>query len=197
LNRILILFAHPALQKSRVNKVLIQDLDKIDDVSFRDLYQIYPELDIDVASEQYLLLKHDVIIFHHPFFWYSTPAILKEWQDLVLQHGWAYGSQGTSLKNKLFFSVVTSGGRREAYCKEGYNNFTIRQLLAPLEQTARLCKMIYLPPFVVHGTHSITPDKVRYHKSNYEKLLVLLRDNRIDVDKARSLLYLNDYLDNL
>lgn len=27
----------------------------------------------------------------HPFYWYSTPALLKEWQDLVLEHGWAYG----------------------------------------------------------------------------------------------------------
>lgn len=197
MNRILILFAHPAFQKSRVNKVLIQDIDKIDAVTFRDLYQIYPEFDIDVASEQQLLLAHDVIIFHHPFFWYSTPAILKEWQDLVLRHGWAYGSQGRSLKNKIFLSVVTSGGRREAYCKEGHNNFTVRQLLAPLEQTARLCKMIYLPPFVVHGTHSITPDKVRYHKSNYEKLLFLLRDDRINLKKAQPLLYLNDYLEKL
>ena len=91
---ILILFAHPALEKSRVNRVLIRDIPGIEGVTFHDLYETYPDFDIDVAREQELLLAHDTIVLHHPFFWYSTPAMLKEWQDLVLEHGWAYGSGG-------------------------------------------------------------------------------------------------------
>ena len=81
--KILVLFAHPAFHKSKVNKVLVDGLDKIGHVTFHDLYEEYPESDIDVKREQKLLKQHDVIILHFPFFWYSTPAILKEWQDLV------------------------------------------------------------------------------------------------------------------
>ena len=114
MKRILILFAHPALQKSRVNKYLIENITDIESVTFRDLYQLYPEMDIDVKLEQELLIANDVIIFHHPFFWYSVPAILKEWQDLVLEHGWAYGHVGNALKSKWFFNALTTGGRREA-----------------------------------------------------------------------------------
>jgi glutathione-regulated potassium-efflux system ancillary protein KefG len=195
LKKILILFAHPAFQKSRVNRILVDKLDDIDGIIFHDLYQSYPEMDINVEIEQNLLLQSDIIIFHHPFFWYNTPAILKEWQDLVLEHGWAYGSKGNALKNKWFFNVITTGGQKKAYQVGGYNNFTIRQLLAPIEQTVNLCKMIFLPPFVVHGTHSIKEDEVIYNKEKYVKLLMLVRDDQIDLPKIIALNYLNDYLE--
>lgn len=193
MKKILILFAHPALQKSRVNRVLIGGMDEIEGVTFHDLYQAYPEIDIEVQREKELLGQHDIIVFHHPFFWYSTPPILKEWQDLVLEHGWAYGSKGNALKGKLFFNMITSGGRGEAYTEQGYNNFTIRQLLAPIEQTVNLCKMIFLPPYVIHGTHSISGESIQRHKEKYFRLLSLLRDEKLDIASLRKLAYLNDY----
>ncbi len=194
MKKILILFAHPAFHKSRINKILVEGIDQIEGVTFHDLYQWYPELDIDISKEQALLNEHDVVIFHHPFFWYSTPPILKEWQDLVLEHDWAYGSKGNALVGKLFFNVITTGGKREAYCAKGYNNYTVRQLLAPLEQTARLCKMIFLPPYAIHGTYSITPKEVVEHRKKYFDLLAILRRDTLDVKKAQQSLYMNDYL---
>ncbi len=74
-----------------MNRVLVQRVRDLPGVTFHDLYEEYPEFDIDLHREQRLLLDHDVIIFQHPLFWHSTPAILREWQDLVLEHGWAYG----------------------------------------------------------------------------------------------------------
>ena len=79
--KVLILFAHPALEKSRVNRRLIEAVKTLDGVTFHDLYQLYPDLDIDVAREQALLTEHDVVVMQHPLYWYSTPAMLKEWQD--------------------------------------------------------------------------------------------------------------------
>ena len=195
MRKILIIFAHPALHKSRVNKVLIEDIDRMEGITFHDLYDAYPEMDIDANIEKNLLEQNDVIVFHYPFFWYSTPAILKEWQDLVLEHGWAYGHEGNALKNKLFFNIITTGGKKEAYSKNNSQTITMRQLLAPIEQTAKLCKMIFIPPYVIHGTHSITEDKVINHKHNYHKILTLFRDNKVDLSKLSSLDYLNDYLE--
>lgn len=192
MRKILILFAHPALQKSRVNRCLIENIEHIEGVTFHDLYEAYPEMDIDVSYEQKLLTNNDIIIFHHPFFWYSTPAILKEWQDLVLEHGWAYGHEGMSLKDKLFFNVITTGGKKDGY---GKNNTTIRQLLAPIERTAKLCRMIYLPPYVIHGTYSIAENNILKHKDNYHKLLILFRDDKINISKLTSLEYLNEYFE--
>jgi len=194
-NKILVLFAHPAFQKSRVNRVLVEKIQDLQGVTFHDLYESYPELDIATEAEQELLARHDVVVFQHPFFWYSTPAILKEWQDLVLEHGWAYGSKGTALQGKILFNAITTGGREEAYRREGHNRFTMRELLAPLEQTARLCGMEFLPPFVAHGTHRMAPEEMEAHGKDYRRVLEAIRDNRLDLDYARSAPRLNSDLD--
>ena len=65
--KVLILFAHPAYEKSRVHKRLNLHLRSLDRVTFRDLYEAYPDLDINVKKEQQLLLEHDIIIFSTPF----------------------------------------------------------------------------------------------------------------------------------
>ena len=90
--RVLVLFAHPALERSRVNRHLVEVARAVPGVKVHDLYEVYPAFNINAKREQQLLLEHDVIVFQHPFYWYSTPAILKEWQDIVLEHGWAYGA---------------------------------------------------------------------------------------------------------
>ena len=70
----------------------------------------------------------------------------------------------------------------------------MRQLLAPIEQTAKLCKMIFLPPFVIHGTHSIKMEYVDDHRDALHQLLIDLRNERVDIDNTREGSYLNDYL---
>ena len=192
---ILILFAHPAARRSRVNRRLIKAIQNLDGATVNDLYEAYPDLDIDVAREQQLLAAHDIVVFQHPFYWYSTPAILKEWQDLVLEHGWAYGRHGNALEGKILMNAITAGGGEEAYRHEGMNNFTMRELLAPIEQTARLCGMVYLPPFVVHGTHQLCDREIDEHGQDYRRILVGLRDGTIDLDAARSLPRINSDLD--
>lgn len=192
--KILILFAHPAFHRSKVNKLLVDGLSNIEGVTFHDLYEEYPELDIDVKREQQLLLQHDIIVFQFPMFWYSTPAILKEWQDMVLEHGWAYGSKGDALKDKLFFCVITTGGPHQAYREGGFHNHTVNQLIAPLRQTAVLCKMKPLPSFVIHGTHVLEPAEILDYRKELLSLLKVMVGNEFDPDKANMSGYLNDYL---
>lgn len=191
IGRILVLFAHPALEKSRLNRRLVDAVRDLPGVTVHDLYEEYPDFEIDVAREQELLLEHDGIVFQHPFFWYSTPAMLKQWQDLVLQHGWAYGSQGTALHGKWMMSAITTGGREEAYGPDGRNRFTIRQLLAPIEQTAALCGMDYLPPFVVHGTHRMQEPEMQDHAADYRAVLEGLGHGALDREAIRPLPRLN------
>ncbi len=180
--RILILFAHPAMQKSRVNRRLIDAVQDLDGVTIHDLYEAYPRYDIDVPREQALLEAHDLIVFQHPFYWYSTPSIIKEWQDLVLEHGWAYGAKGRALHGKRWLQVTTTGAPEEAYCAEGRMHFTARQLLAPLEQTARLCGMRFLAPFVLHNTHSMDETDIAAPAQDYRELLIALRDGLVDLE---------------
>lgn len=189
---VLVLFAHPALQKSRVNRKLVDRIRSIDGITFHDLYETYHDFHINVAHEQALLSEHDIIVFQHPIFWFSVPALLKEWMDLVLQHGWAYGKTGKALKGKLLLSVISTGGRESLYQKDGYNRHTVAEFLAPISQTAVVCGMRYLPPFVVHGTNTITLDEIQLQSENYEKLLKALRDNTVDLEEAERHLRINE-----
>lgn len=95
MKRVLVLFAHPAVHKSRINRHLADAVRGLEQVTFHDLYEAYPDFLIDVPREQELLRSHDVIVVQHPFYWYSTPAIFKEWMDLVLEYGFAYGKGGS------------------------------------------------------------------------------------------------------
>jgi glutathione-regulated potassium-efflux system ancillary protein KefG len=194
--RILILFAHPVLERSRANRRLVEAVRSLDGVTVHDLYEEYPALDIDVKREHALLDAHDIIVFQHPFYWYSTPAILKEWQDLVLEHGWAYGVGGHHLDGKITFNAVTTGGPAHAYQPEGHNRYTVRQLLAPYDQTAHLCRMRYLAPFVVHAALGIDDDAdARPYADEYRRLLSALRDDAVDLDVAARAERLNAPLD--
>jgi glutathione-regulated potassium-efflux system ancillary protein KefG len=185
MRRVLVLFAHPVLERSRVNRRLLDAVSGVDGVTVHDLYEEYPTLTIDVAREQELLLANDVIIFQHPFYWYSCPAILKEWQDLVLEHGWAYGEGGNQLRGKITLNAITTGGPVTAYRRDGYNRFSIRELLAPWDQTACLCGMRFLAPFAVHSALRVRSDEdVASSVSAYRRLVEALRDDRVDLDAA-------------
>ena len=185
MRRVLILFAHPVLERSRVNRRLIAEARDVTGVTIHDLYETYPTLAIDAKREQRLLTDHDVIVFQHPFYWYSTPAILKEWQDLVLEHGWAYGHGGTQLRGKITLNAITTGGPEAAYRRAGYNRFTIRELLAPWDQTAHLCGMRFLAPFAVHAALRVSGDAdMASARAGYRALLEALRDDRLDLERA-------------
>jgi glutathione-regulated potassium-efflux system ancillary protein KefG len=190
--KILILFAHPVFEKSRVHKAMVKHVINTEGITFHDLYEAYPNFDIDLDKEQALLLKHDIIIMQHPFYWYSCPALLKQWQDLVLEHGWAYGRGGNRLAGKRLFNAISAGGREEVYHETGYNRFTVRQLLVPFEQTANLCKMNYLPPFVVHDTHRLSPAAIEQQAVQYQQLLIGLRDDNTSFQALDSVKYLNN-----
>ena len=139
------------------------------------------------TPRQARLASHDVIVFQHPVYWYSTPALLKEWQDLVLEYGWAYGVGGTALRGKLFLCAVTAGGTAEAYSAQGKNRLPLRVLLSPLEQTANLCGMVYLPPFALFAARRAAEGvALAMHAARYRRLLEALRDGRIDPERHRS-----------
>lgn len=196
-SRVLVLFAHPTPHKSRVNCELVGAARAVEGVTVRDLYEEYPDQEVLVEPEQKLLLAHDVVVLQHPFYWYSVPPLLKEWIDLVLEHGWAYGRRGTRLRGKWMMSAITTGGGAASYGPGSLNRYTVREFLRPIEQTARLCHLEYLPPFLVQGTHRMTRAQVAGAATEYGRVLEALRDGRIDAEAVAELERINDDLDAL
>lgn len=198
MRKVLIQFAHPARSRSKINKTLRASVENLEGVTINDLYATYPDFLIDKKREQQLCESHDVIIFQHPFYWYSTPSIMKEWMDLVLEHGWAFGKDAKGLEGKIFFQALTAGGDDSTYRKDGFNEFTIGELTSPYRATAKLCKMDWLPPFAVLGIHrGLPPDKINGYAEDYRRVVIALRDGTLDSQQAQENQYLNSNLNSI
>ena len=178
--KILVNLFHPHLDKSTVHRSWAQRLAQEADITLRDLYARYPDGKIDVTAEQAALLAHDRLVFAHPFYWYSTPPLMKQWLDDVLTYGWAYGAGGDALAGKEWLSAISTGGPAHSYQAGGYNNYSMSEFLKPLQQTAHLLQTTFLPPFVFHGAVQATREAVA---QSAEALLAHLRDPLLDPQK--------------
>lgn len=170
---VLILLAHPAAEKSLIHRCLSEAAASLPHVTLHALYEHYPDFKIDVPREQALLRAHDTVLMQHPLYWYSSPALLKQWQDAVLDYGFAYGEGGTVLHGKFLQQVVTTGGAAHAFTGEG-DSCTIEELLRPFEQTARKCGMAYLPPYVIHAAGRMDEAVARQEAERYRDHLHVL-----------------------
>ena len=160
---VVVIFAHPSPRRSRVNRPLAEALAALPHVEVRELYRLYVDYDIDVVAEQRLLSTAETLVLQFPVRWYSVPALLKLWLDDVLESGWAFGPGGTALRGKSMLAVVSTGGHADAYGQEGTHGHPIADFLLPLEQTALLCGMTWLPPVVLHDADNADSDAVALH----------------------------------
>ena len=103
----------------------------------RYLYDLYPDGRIDVVAEQAALTAVDRIVLQFPMYWYSSPALLKQWQDDVLTYGWAYGSTGRALAGKELLVAVSTGA--DSYGRG--DSYSVNELLLPFQATADLCHL--------------------------------------------------------
>src|SRR3984957_11140223 len=90
----------PALEKARVAPAMLEAARKLPYFPVRDLYELYPDLTIDVLAEQVAMAVSDIVVLQFPLYWYSVPALLREWVALVWVPGWAYGKGGRVLNGK-------------------------------------------------------------------------------------------------
>jgi glutathione-regulated potassium-efflux system ancillary protein KefG len=194
--KVLVLFAHPTLEQSVVNKKLIKRLHALEHVSVRDLYELYPDFDIPVKVEQAALERHDIIIWLHPIYWYAAPPIIKQWIDLVLLHDWAYGANGVALKGKLIFNMVTTGSTIESYQAGGHHGYPLADFLLPYRQTAHLCHMEYLPPYVIDGAFTNDTDTLMKYIDSAVEYIRRLQTGACDLALLKQMSYSNHLSDH-
>lgn len=161
----LIIVSHPDIEDSNSQQFLKEASEGLQNVTYHHLESTYPTGEIDVAHEQELLAQHDRILFQFPFYWYSSPAMLKHWQDEVLEERVAYGSGGNLLKGKELGLVMIIGVAEKEYQVGGLEHFTISQLTAPYLALANKCQMSFIRPFAIFQY---------YYKSELEQMKLLV-----------------------
>lgn len=151
----LVLSAHPDLSASTANRKWFDALSNVAGITARNLMAVGgPEMKFDPAIEQALLLQADRVVLQFPFYWYSSPPVLKAWLDQVLLFGFAYGPGGNQLHGKELGLAISTGGPAESYQTGAFNNFSMAEFLTPFHQTTLMVGMTYLPPFVLHSAMS-------------------------------------------
>lgn len=170
--KVVVFFAHPNVHRSRVHKVLFENIRDLPGVTAHDLYEHYPDFNIDAETEQALLVQADLVVFQHPIYWYSMPAITKEWMDVVLTRGFAYGTGGDALRGKDMMLAVSTGGSIEAYSAAGQHGYPLADLLCPLQQTAKFCGMNFLDPLVLYAGRTLSNDELLEQARRYCDRLV-------------------------
>lgn len=167
---ILVLTAHPDLSASIANRKWFEALSNVEGLSgvegivTRNLTVVGgPEMRFDPSVEQALLEKADRVVLQFPFYWYSSPPVLKAWLDQVLLSGFAYGPYGDKLQGKELLLAITTGGPAESYQPSSFNTFSMVEFLTPFQQTAKMVGMTYLPPFVLHS--AMSRDQARLNAS--------------------------------
>ena len=158
---ILILLAHPYPHRSRACAALVDAVRDLPSIEVRSLYDLYPDFDIDRGAEQAALARAQLVVWLHPLFWYTVPALMKHWFDDVLVRGFAYGEGGGALGGREVLWAVTTGGDDTAFSAQGRHMRPFDDFVPVVEQVARYCGLHWLDPFVVKGAHEISDDVLR------------------------------------
>ncbi len=161
---VLLILAHPNLDKSVANKHIVYNLSIKSNVTTRNLNQLYSDFKIDVIAEQEALKKADIIIFQYPLFWYNVPAILKEWIDSVFTYGFAFGKGNYQLEGKKIIVSFTTGSSSKDYPKE-----VVEKIVFPFKGLANFCKMNYVTEIISHEMGNYSEEAIVKTKLNAEK----------------------------
>lgn len=162
----LVLVFHPNLTQSKANQQLVhrlqqeQSIQPQSDYQIIDMYQLYPDGIIDVTAETTRLLSCSRLVLQFPVFWYSTPPLLKAWQDAVLtpMYYLNYATEGALLQGLPVLLAATAGNTLEAYGPQGSNRYALEQLFIPLKATAHRCGWVWHSPFVLYQAHKTTTE---------------------------------------
>ncbi len=144
MKKVLIVSGHPNLNNSLATKNIIENLQSDENFEFEidDLGVQYADFNIDVEKEQQKLIEADAIVLAYPIYWYSTPALLQKWMEVVLAHGFAHGSTGKALVGKDLIVSFTTGAPEVVYESEGAI-VGVEDMALPLKVMAKMCGMNY------------------------------------------------------
>ena len=172
---IAVICAHPDLKNSRANRMLIEEIEQNPKIAVSRLYEKYPDFKIDIGEEQRILHQANTIILQFPLFWYSCPALLKEWIDQVFTEEFAYGNNAHGVRGKNLMIALTLGADAQ-FCAEvdpaeKSNLFALSNSLKPFESTAVYCSMNWKPSFTIFSVDQQTDEQLRDKARIYRKII--------------------------
>ena len=152
-----VIIGHPNYKDSIANKTIVESLKKANGLQLRNLIELYPNYEIDINTEQKILINTDLLILQFPIYWASMPAILKLWIDEVFVNGFAFGSFYKLKDKKILVSATLAGENNK-----DSNDNVLNKILFPFKGLANFCKMEYLEPVILYGMNYSLNKPKRY-----------------------------------
>lgn len=147
----LLILSHTYWENSKVNKALAKEALGLDYVKVHNINEVYKDGKIDAEKEIELLKEAEFIVFQFPLFWFSTPSLMKEWQDVVLSQI-LHGENPKLLSGKKFGIVSTLGGAKDTY--DGHHGYTLNELLRPIYYAFKYCGATLVDEFAIYSANA-------------------------------------------
>ncbi|MDP3340830.1 NAD(P)H-dependent oxidoreductase [Frigidibacter sp.] len=174
MTRTLVYMFHPDPARSKANAALARAAAALPGVEVIDMQAENPDGQYgDGAAEVARLLTADRIVLQFPLQWYSTPPLLRAWQDAVLTRMFyiQYETEGRLLEGTPLMVATTAGNVPEAYRPGGANMFAMTDMLAPLRATANRCGLPWAEPFVLYRAMDLSPEELEAAAADYAETL--------------------------
>lgn len=164
-----ILLCHPNYAKSKANRALAEAAAQVPGVVVTHLDGLYPDGKIDEEAETARLLAADRVVWQFPIQWYHTPAVFKQWQDVVLSRMFYVHAkdEGEQIAGRPVLVAATAGGDTQAYSAAGSNGFPLTDILVPLHATAHRCGLAWQEPYLVYQANRLKPEALAAAAEGY------------------------------
>ena len=160
MKKTLVLFAHPYFEHSTTNVRLLGCYDELGNVTFRDLYEDYPDFHIQPFRERKRIVEYDRIIFHFPIIWFGLPPLLKLWIDEVFDMRWVSENGINILSGKDALIITSVGGREANYTKEGKYETEVEELLSGLKVSLKVNDINLKKIHVIYNADNLTDEQL-------------------------------------
>jgi len=151
---ILVIDGHPDLTKSVANSTILNQLSAQTNWTIKHAAQFDGEL----TQQHSALLDADAIVIQFPLYWSTYPAVLKHWVDEVFTYGFAFGPQGSQLKDKPVLFSITAGATEESYSETGFNFLPFSAYQAAYEHPFKAAEMNIVDTIITFEMNS-TPEE--------------------------------------
>ena len=136
-----------------------------------------------IRESQRLLTESNVVIFQFPLWWFSMPAILKNWIDKTFAFDFAYNgrknrwfSNGPFREKRAMLSVTTSGPQG-TYTDQGING-DIERVLWPIHNgILNFTGFRVLRPFIFWSSDKLNEDAKTLYELAFVKRLQRLEES--------------------
>ena len=171
-----VLLFHPTFGQSKANRALADAAAGVDGVEVVDMYARYPDGKVDSDREVADLMSTERLVLQFPVQWYSTPPLLKAWEDEVLSRMYYVHpkEEGDRMRGLPVMVAATAGNTPQAYTAEGVNLFPLVELLKPLQSTAHRCYWAWTEPFTLYEANKAPPEALAAAGAGYAERLKAL-----------------------